>query len=247
MRCFVTRAWPEVLLQVFSRTRLNPMKSTTFDFFMPRTLLICALAAGAVEPPLLQAQQIYRIVGPDGRVTFADRSPPPSANSVKTGEGSAPRPSGNDALAALPYELRQVALKYPVVLYTAGNCAPCAAGRALLAIRGVPSIEKTVATTADKDALQRLSGGSSLPFLTIGSQRLNGFSDVEWTEFLSAAGYPKSSALPAGYRLPAPTPLVAVAAAPAGDAMPAEAVRPAPAERLAVPPVGGANPSGIRF
>lgn len=183
-------------------------------------------------------------------MTFSDRSPTLSTNSVKTGDGSAARPPGDAApagLAGLPYELRQVALKHPVVLYTAENCAPCAAGRALLANRGVPFSEKTVTTAADKDALQRLSGGYSLPFLTLGSQRLNGFSGIEWTEFLSAAGYPKSSALPTGYRLPAPAPLAAVAAAPAGDTMPANSVKPTPAERPAAPPVGGTNPSGIRF
>ena len=250
MRCSATRAWLEISVGKIFKTRLDPMRSAAVNFLMPGTALALVLAIGALAPSRLQAQQIYRIVGPDGRVTFSDRSPPSPANGVRTGEASAARPPGNAALAGLaglPYELRQVALKYPVVLYTADNCAPCAAGRALLASRGVPFSEKTVTTAADMDALQRLSGGSSLPFLTLGSQRFNGFSDAEWTEFLSAAGYPTSSALPAGYRLPAPAPLVAVAAAPAGDAMPAGPVKPAPAERPAAPPVGGTNPSGIRF
>ena len=249
MRCFATKAWPEVLLQVFSRTGLEPMKSTAFDFFMPRTLLICALAAGAVAPPLLQAQQVYRIVGPDGRVTFSDRPPSAdSANSTKVGEASAGGvPRSRAAPAGLPFELRQTALKYPVVLYTADNCAPCAAGRVLLTSRGVPFIEKTVATAADTDALQRLSGGSSLPLLTIGSQRFSGFSDLEWTEFLTAAGYPKSSVLLPSYRPPAPAPLVAVAAAPAGETKPVEPAGTAPAARSVPPPVNSAAPSSIRF
>ena len=221
------------------------MKLNAINFSMPKAQLIFLLAISSLAPQLLLAQQVYRIVGPDGRVTFSDRSPPTSANSGKSVEGNAGGASNNAAPASLPFELRQAALKYPVVLYTGDNCAPCAAGRALLTSRGVPFSEKTVATAADTDALQRLSGGSSLPFLTIGSQQLNGFSDVEWMEFLSAAGYPKSSVLPSSYRSPAPAPLVAMAAAPAGQAMPAGVLKPAASP---VPqPVNNTNPSGIRF
>jgi hypothetical protein len=54
--------------------------------------------------------------------------------------------------------------------------------------------------------LQRLSGDTSVPFATIGSQQLKGFSDVEWTQFLNAAGYPQTSVLPASYRPPPPRP-----------------------------------------
>ena len=223
------------------------MRSNAVNFLMPKPLLILMLAIGSLAPPLLQAQQVYRMVGPDGRVTFSDRSPPPSASIVKVGEANAGGAPGNAAPAGLPFEWRQVALKYPVVLYTADNCAPCAAGRALLTSRGVPFSEKTVATAADTDALQRLSGGSSLPILTIGSQRLNGFSDMEWMEFLNAAGYPKSSVLPPSYRPPAPASLVAVAAAPAAEPLPASPARPLPAARPVQPPVNSTNPSGIKF
>ena len=223
------------------------MRPNAANFLKPKALLIAMLAVGSLASPLLQAQQVYRIVGPDGRVTFSDRSPPTSANSAKVGEANAGGAPVNAVPAGLPFELRQVALKYPVVLYTGDNCAPCAAGRALLTSRGVPFSEKTVATAADTDALQRLSGGSSLPFLTIGSQQLNGFSDVEWMEFLSAAGYPKSSVLSSRYRPPAPAPLVAAATAPAGEATPASPARTPPAARPVQPPVNSANPSGIRF
>jgi hypothetical protein len=80
----------------------------------------------------------------------------------------------------------------------------------LLTSRGVPFNERTVTTAEDAEALQRLAGESSLPFLTIGGQRLKGFSDSEWTQFLDAAGYPKTSALPSGYRNGLSGPLVVV-------------------------------------
>ena len=118
----------------------------------------------------------------------------------------------------------------------------------MLSSRGVPFSEKTVTTAADTEALQRLSGETSLPFLTIGSQQLKGFSDAEWTQFLNAAAYPKSSKLPASYRPPAPAPLVTLTAAPAAAAPSAETVKNvSPATRPVEPVPSRSNPSGIRF
>ena len=223
------------------------MKSNALHFSGLKALLALALVAGSLASPLLQAQQVYRIVGPDGKVTFSDRPPPVSASDAKTTEATTSG-AGSAVAARLPYELRQVALKYPVVLYTAENCAPCTAGRAMLTSRGIPFSEKTVTTAADSEALQRLSGETSLPVLTIGSQQLKGFSDAEWTEFLNAAAYPKSSKLPASYRQPAPVPLVMQTAAPAAAPASAEAGKNvAPATRPVEPVPSRSNPAGIRF
>jgi len=221
------------------------MKPTAVISFKPKALLIFMLTIGSLSSALVQAQQVYRIVGADGRVTFSDQ--PPASNSAKVVANNAGSSPVNAAPTGLPFELRQVALKFPVVLYTADNCAPCAAGRALLTGRGVPFSEKSILTAADTDALQRLSGASSLPFLTIGSQRLSGFSDVEWMEFLNAAGYPKSSVLPPSYRPPAAVPLVVVAAVPAGEAKPAVPAKTATVARPVQPAFNSSNPSGIKF
>ena len=190
--------------------------------------------------------QVYRIVGPDGKVTFSDK--PPAADSTSR-VGAASGSANGGASAGLPYELRQVATKYPVTLYVGENCGPCGAGRSMLTSRGIPFVEKTVNSNEDLQALQRLSGDSSLPFMTIGSQQLKGFSDSEWTQFLDAAGYPSSSTLPPSYRRPAATPLVAVAAAPnpaVAGANTAPAARPAPAPAPRPAP-NNDNPAGIKF
>jgi glutaredoxin len=187
-----------------------------------------------------QAQTVYRIVGSDGKVTFSDK-PPVSADQGKiatTGMGAAAAAYGT----ALPFELRQVAAKYPVTFYSAPDCGPCSSGRALLNGRGIPFSERSVTSTEDIASLQRISGESSLPVLTIGSQRIKGYSDQEWTQFLDVAGYPKTSQLPAGYRAPAATPLVAVH-------KPADEKPEARPEPVAVPvpaPVAP-NPAGIQF
>ncbi len=192
-----------------------------------------------------QAQTVYRVVGPDGKVTFSDK--PPAASEQATATGAGGKPVGNGG-TPLPFELRQLASKYPVTLYTSNNCAPCGSGRTLLSSRGVPFTEKTVNTNEDSDALQRISGESSLPFLTVGSQQIKGYSDAEWTQFLDAAGYPKASVLPASYRAPAATPLVTVQKpAPAAKVEEAPTPRAAPAapSRPAVAPPS--NPAGITF
>ena len=194
----------------------------------------------------VQAQTVYRIVGPDGKVTFSDK-PPVSAEQGKvasTGVGARTDSTGT----ALPFELRQVVAKYPVVLYTTAKCVPCDAGRSFLSARGIPFNERTVTTKEDNDYLQRLTGDTSLPYLTIGSQRIKGMSDMEWTQYLDAAGYPKTSMLPAGYKRAEPTPLVIVQKPTTDAAKPADKPQPAAPEPGYQPPATNpANPAGITF
>ena len=199
---------------------------------------LALLALGFLSLPAL-AQGVYRIVGPDGRVTFSDQ-PPTEAPARSAGGPSAASTGGSQ----LPYELRQVASRYPVTLYTSKDCAPCNSGRNLLNARGIPYSEKTVSSPEDGEALKRLNSDGSLPLLTIGGQQIKGYSDNEWTQYLDAAGYPKQSQLPSSYRRPAASPLVAIK--PAETSVPrAATTAPAPAAVPVAPPV--TNPAGIRF
>ncbi|MBB3637046.1 glutaredoxin [Variovorax sp. BK613] len=204
-------------------------------------LALVLVAAGAM------AQPIYRQVDKNGKVTFSDRAPSASTEPAPTGQpGSAPPSTANTS--GLPYELRLVSQRYPVTLYSGDECGPCGAARTLLTTRGVPFEERTVKSNADVEALQRLSNQNALPLLTIGSQQLKGFSDVEWSQYLDAAGYPKSNSLPAGYRNGPVRPLVAQQATPAPRAVEA----PAPAAQPVAPPPASSeptpsNPAGIKF
>lgn len=214
---------------------MSPSHPTLRPWNIALLLGICAGAA--------LAQPVYRIVGPDGKVTFSDRAP--SAN-------AATAPSGNTTTSAsgannLPFALQQIATRYPVTLYTSSDCAPCSNARHLLVRRGVPFTERTITSNEDIAALERLSGSTSLPFATIGGQKLDGFSETEWTQYLDAAEYPKQSQLPPAYQRPAATPLVAV-----------KTIEPTRAATRTdtPPPAGGttapsrptpSNPAGIRF
>lgn len=219
-----------------------------------RHLMPCiALACLAAALPA-GAQQVYRIVGPDGKVTFSDR-PAPSAQ-----QQAAPAASSVagtvDSNTSLPYALRQIAGRFPVTLYSSSECAPCDSARQLLQSRGIPYAERLVQTEADAAALQKISGQNSLPFATVGKQFLSGFSSTEWTQYLDAAGYPATSQLPAQYKRPPAQPLTTPAPA-ASAAASAPAAAPAAAEdqgsrRTPMPaPAPGArtndNPAGLSF
>ena len=215
------------------------MTSTVAKF-----LAISALGVASIAASPAQAQQVYRIIGADGKVTFSDKPPASDAQGkVTPGTGS----SGGVAASSLPFELRQIASKYPVTLYTGDNCTPCVSAKSMLVSRGIPFTEKSVTSGEDVQALQRLSGETSLPFATIGSQQLKGYSDAEWVQFLNAAGYPAASVLPPSYRQPAATPLVAVSAAPTTAPAAANAAPARPAPRPVQAPPAADNPAGIKF
>lgn len=215
------------------------MKHPTIACLLGTAALMCFASS-------VQAQTVYRIVGADGKVTFSDK-PPVTAEQGKvatTGVGAA---AANPS-TGLPFELRQVMAKYPVVLYTAPKCAPCDAGRTFLLRRGVPFNERTVTTPEDRDYLQRLTGDSSLPYLTIGAQRIRGLSDMEWTQYLDAAGYPKNSVLPATHKNAVPTPLVIVQRPTTTDAKTPEKPESVASEpTYQPPPPNPSNPAGITF
>jgi glutaredoxin len=215
----------------------HPDKSGTPVF---QLVLLGALCAALLGTGPVAAQTIYRIVNPDGTVSFSDRMP----NSADKATVLSPGGRGSSASSVtLPLELRQVAARYPVTLYSSDNCVPCDAGRSLLHIRGIPFTERTVNSADDTDALQRISSGASLPLLIIGGQQIKGFSEIEWAQYLDAAGYPKVSVLPANYRQPTAAPLVQAQKA-AAPAKPEEAQNPPPASPA---PASPPNPAGIRF
>jgi hypothetical protein len=196
---------------------------------------ICSIAALALSASL-SAHALYKVVGPDGRVTYTDR--PPAANQGRVSgltASGAPAPD-----VSLPPELRQITSRWPVTLYTAPECSPCDEGRRLLRARGVPHTEKTVMGNEDREAWSRIVGGPEAPGLTIGAQALRGLQSDRWHEYLDAAGYPRNSKLSPTYQFPAPLPLVPRV----NEEARTPPARPqAPAEKTGDP----AAPPGFRF
>jgi glutaredoxin len=202
-------------------------------------MLIAVLLAGLSLPAAAQ----YKVIGPDGRVTYTDRPPSDSGARVTTLKSGAVNeaPAPQDAL---PQDLRQAATRFPVTLYSAADCPPCEIARQLLVQRGVPFTEKLIVSEDDAAAMERVLGARTVPSLTIGSQALRGLSQTDWTAYLDAAGYPRESKLPKNWQAPAATPL-AVRSRPRPASAPGAASAPAPSTPTATPPV--VAPGGIRF
>ena len=225
------------------RARCLPGNATT-ALAASVALLVSLLAA-------TPAQAQYKVVGPDGKITYTDRPAAVPGAQVQPlrpsgSSGTSGTAGGNPAPpAALPAELRPLVARFPVRLYTSADCAPCEAGRKLLQQRGVPFNERSVSSDDDIAALARLTGGRSVPALTIGGQALRGFQEADWQSTLDLAGYPRTSRLPSSYQAPASAPLVTRSAveAPAATAQPAPSASPADSTPTALPAAAG----GIRF
>lgn len=207
----------------------------------PRHRAIHTLAASVAAVSLLSAAPayaLYKVVGPDGKITYTDR--PDVTSEKKVQPMSARGGVANDV--SVPFEVRQAAQRYPVTLYVAPDCPPCDDGKQFLRQRGIPFSEKLVSTAEDGQALQRLTGSSTLPALTVGAQTVRGWQREDWASYLDAAGYPKQSRLPANFPQGKAEPLTESRPAPA-----AQAPAPAPQSPPAPEPAPAPPPSGIRF
>jgi glutaredoxin len=163
--------------------------NSTIQFAIKLVALVAIITPACSQ---LYAQQIYKSVDKNGRVTYSEAPPPPGSGDKLTGE-SAANPS-------LPYALQQVVSRYPVTLYTTKDCGPCINARLMLTQRGVPFNERTVSSNEDIDAYKKLNSDNTFPLATIASQQLKGYEAGEWTKYLDAAGYPATSTLPRNYR-----------------------------------------------
>ena len=174
-------------------------------------LLLLLLTASAAHA------QMYKWKDEKGVTHFTATPPPASAKKAEVKNYN----TGGTGSVELPFELAQASRAHPVVLYTATTCGQgCEMARSLLAARGIPYREKTVATDADIEALKKAGSDGQLPLLLVGRTRQVGFQQEAWDAALTNAGYPATRMLPPGYSNPAPTP-----AAPPPPPSPAELAR----------------------
>jgi glutaredoxin len=185
------------------------------------------------------AQQMYKWKGDDEVVHYSDTPPPVKDKKVEVKDFSGATAQMTPAVP-LPFALAQAVKNNPVTVYTTAACTPCDQAKNALRDRGVPFTEKTVSTAADRARMAQAGGGDSAPFMTIGSKTLSGFAPSELQAALTAATYPLTKRLPAGYQNP-PAQSAAPAVAPTVKTVEVEADKPA------VPRAPPPSPSGIRF
>jgi len=180
---------------------MNPLNTLSRTVSRPNRLArlaaVAMLLGGAAAGALAQ----YKIVGPDGKVTYTDK--PPTAAEIKLPSGNASTDSSSNGM---PYETRKAMATYPVTLYTTKDCQGCDMARQALRKRGVPFNEFTVNTSTDFDALQARFGSNSSPIVQIGTQAMKGYSSADLSSYLDAAGYPAQARL-TGYSWPPARPL----------------------------------------
>ncbi len=195
--------------------------------FLFMALLVCT-----------DGQAMYKVVGPDGQISYTDRPPVPTVDKV------VPLPpltsSGiGTPLANLPIAVRDAANRYPVVLYTALDCTACDKGRTLLMQRGIPFAERQIISAKDNESFQKKTGGRETPVLMIGTQVSRGYDPDLWGQYLSAAGYPITSQLPRSFVFSLPQPLT--------DPPELSSDKTKPTVTTAKPPPPPSSPSGIQF
>jgi len=146
-------------------------------------LFICTMLAASAA----WAQQ-YRWVDENGRVHYTDTPPPPSAKSAQK-----KNLKGSELGQQESYEMMQATRKAPVTLYTFTECqAPCQMARDVLNKRGVPFREKQVSSQQMLDELQKVSGGTNVPVLVVGTQVEKNASPDAFNQALDVAGYPRA-------------------------------------------------------
>jgi glutaredoxin len=148
----------------------------------PRRLLLLALLA----LPLTAASEIYRWTDAQGKVHYSD-NPPPEAKAkqikvrINSIEGPAVVSTVRDAPAAKP--------KDRVRVFTAVWCGYCKKAKAYLAGRGVPFEEVDVeATDRGRREFEQI-GGSGVPVILVGNQRMDGFEAQGLEAMLAEAGW----------------------------------------------------------
>jgi glutaredoxin len=205
------------------------MRNNVLSYAIAATV-ICAAADTSAQ---------YKVVGPDGKITYTDQPPTDGKSKVQSLRGGA---AGEQDNVVLPFATAQAARNFPVTIYSQDGCSPCEAGRTLLRARGIPFEEKTISTQADLDAYKAISRDGQLPLLAVGREQLSGYEAGRWNSALSAAGYPANTTLPNAYAprksalVPETKPAAAETTAPA---------RPAP-RPAATSPQPEASP-GFRF
>ena len=145
------------------------------------TAVALLIGTGAVS-----AAQLYRWVDDKGNVEWRDTPPPAHAKKVEQRNVT-----GNTIeTSSLPYSVQQAVKNHPVTLWTFDCGDPCTRAAAHLAKRGTPYTVRY--SNKEADALKKLTGGTEVPVLVVGSQVLKGYLASTWDAALDNAGYPKT-------------------------------------------------------
>lgn len=162
-------------------------------------LIFISICMLVVATSHAQAEALYRWVDKDGKVHYGDR---PAEGAIRAEQKKFVAPTVGDD--DLPYSVRKTKQDFPVTLYVAPNCGDiCVQAHSFLNKRGIPFVEKNLASKEEVDAFKAKTGGNNVPALTLGKKFLSGFEPGLWNGELDIAGYPKTAPLGSRPVLPA--------------------------------------------
>jgi glutaredoxin len=136
---------------------------------------------------------MFRWQDRDGTVHYSDQPPPPEAKKVQE---KRLRTASVIETSDPSYSQRKAMQDFPVTLYTAPECdTECKMGREYLGRRGIPFAEVALETDEQYAAYKQLfgSGDIQVPAMTVGEQKLRGYSEESWGRLLDGAGYARTA------------------------------------------------------
>ena len=132
-----------------------------------------------------EAARLYKVVDEFGNVSYQARPAPldPGVITEEKNFDAGGQPSPNNSLA-------QIARKNPVIIYTAPNCNSCDNARRFLDDLNIPYTDKNAQGNDEvSEELRSVSGGLSVPVITVGKKVLTGFAKPWLESELEKAGY----------------------------------------------------------
>lgn len=149
------------------------------------TRVLIVLASLVMSVTLVQARTLYKWVDEDGSVSYHDR-PAPEGGGYRT-----ETKRFKDSDGPVKEELRDIARRNPIVIYLTSTCQTCATAKDYLNKREFPFQEKNVEGNPDLiEELRRVSGGLTVPVITIGGKVIKGYAQGWLESELTQAGYP---------------------------------------------------------
>jgi glutaredoxin len=147
-------------------------------------IALCALLAA-----IPASAQVHRWVDADGKVHYSNEPPPEGVKAkpvpYRINSFSAPPVvSGAPSPAARPGQARP-----EIKMYATSWCPYCRRAQAYFAQRGIAYTHIDIEKSPIGQAEYRGLGGRGVPLITVGTQRMNGFSEENLAQMLKAAGY----------------------------------------------------------
>lgn len=143
------------------------------------------VALAALFTATAYAQTLYKIVGPDGKITYSDQQPEGKKAQVLK-YAVAPAASGQ-------------AQRNKVVLYSASWCGYCTRAKAYMAAANIRYDEIDVDTTYGRNSFALATGAaplpdnkrvSGIPFLVVGDKKQRGYSPQTYASFFASLREP---------------------------------------------------------